>query len=652
MIKYIFGIFTIIAIVIVVWLMELYSQIRFDIDKVVNYNPKQTTQIFDANGELVANIFDNHHRLYAKYDEIPSRVIESLVAIEDTQFFEHSGVNVDAIGRAILKDIKAGSLVEGASTLTQQLIKTMVLSREKKLIRKVKEAMLSIKLESTLTKEEILERYLNQVYFGHRYYGIKTASLGYFRKELNQLNIKEIAMLVGLPKAPSFYDPTKNLEHSLARGNQVIRRLKKLGWINSVEYKYAIDYIPKVYNDTLSMNKAPYITDEVIRRLTPKFPDLKTAGYKIYLTIDLATQELARKSLKFGYDRIKSHDKNKDNEKSWSKTLNGALISIENSTGRILALVGGVDYKKSSYNRATQTKRQPGSAVKPFLYQIALNLGYNPESTLTDISRTYEYRDANNKKKKWQPKNYERNVTGLVPFKDALVHSKNLATVNLVSDIGIDVIYDKLTEIGFKDIAKDLSITLGSFSISPLDMSQMYSTLSNGGKQVKPYLIEKITNFHDQTISYSKTEPKEIMQPEQVFLMTDILKQVVKRGTGRRAQVPGIQVAGKTGTTNKYVDAWFCGYTPSIETIVWFGNDDNTPMYRSETGGGSAAPVFSNFVKNYLELHPEIQREFTKPKGVKEGVFKGQKAYYTDISPLPEVVEEIENLQDEEQIIF
>jgi penicillin-binding protein 1A len=652
MIKYIFGIFTIIGIVIVVWLMELYSQIRFDIDKVVNYNPKQTTQIFDRNGELVANIFDNHHRLYAKYDEIPSRVIESLVAIEDTQFFEHSGVNVDAIGRAILKDIKAGSLVEGASTLTQQLIKTMVLSREKKLIRKIKEAMLSIKLESTLTKEEILERYLNQVYFGHRYYGIKTASLGYFRKELNQLNIKEIAMLVGLPKAPSFYDPTKNLEHSLARGNQVIRRLKKLGWINSVEYKYAIDYIPKVYNDTLSMNKAPYITDEVIRRLTPKFPDLKTAGYKIHLTIDLATQQLARESLKYGYDRIKSHDRNKDNEKSWSKTLNGALVTIENSTGRILALVGGVDYTKSSYNRATQTKRQPGSAVKPFLYQIALNLGYNPESTLTDISRTYEYTDANNKKKKWQPKNYERNVTGLVQFKDALVHSKNLATVNLVSDIGIDVMYDKLKEIGFKDIAKDLSITLGSFSISPLDMSQMYSTLSNAGKQVKPYLIESITNFHGQTISYTKNEPIELMKPEQVFLMTDILRQVVTRGTGRRAQVKGIQTAGKTGTTNKYIDAWFCGFTPSIQTIVWFGNDDNTPMYRSETGGGSAAPVFGYFTKNYLKLHPEIQREFIKPKGVFEGTYKGQKAYYTEISPLPEVVEAIENLQDEEQIIF
>ncbi|MEA1915719.1 MAG: PBP1A family penicillin-binding protein [Campylobacterota bacterium] len=652
MIKYIFGIFTIIGIAMLVWLMELYSQIRFDIDKIIDYNPKQTTQLFDRNGELVANIFDNHHRLYAKYDEIPSRVIESLIAIEDTQFFEHKGVNVDAIGRAIIKDIKARALVEGASTLTQQLVKTMALSREKKLIRKIKEAMLAIKLETVLTKEQIMERYLNQVYFGHRYYGIKTASLGYFRKELNELNIKEIAMLVGLPKAPSFYDPTKNIEHALTRANQVIRRLKKLGWINSLEYNHAIDFVPKVYNDTLSLNKAPYITDEVIRQLTPKFPDLKTAGYKIYLTVDLATQQLARESLQFGYDRVKEHDKNKDNEKSWSKTLNGAIVTMESSTGKILALVGGVDYTKSSFNRATQTKRQPGSAVKPFLYQVGLNLGYSPQSTLIDISRTYEYRDKNNKKKKWQPKNYGRKVTGLVRFKDALVKSKNLATINLVNDIGIDVMHEKLTEIGFKDLAKDLSITLGSFSISPLDMSQMYSTLSNKGMQVKPYLVQSIVNFHGHTIRYGHEEPVEIMEPEQVYLMTDILTEVVTRGTGRRAIVPGIQTAGKTGTTNNYIDAWFCGFTPSIQTIVWYGNDNNTPMNRSETGGGTAAPVFGHFIKNYLALHPEIQREFVKPKEVKEGNYKGNKEFYTNTSPLPEVIEAIEHLEDEEQIIF
>ena len=650
--KYIFGFFTVIGLLIGIWLMELYSQVRFDIDPIINYNPKKTTQLFDRNGDLVANIFDDTHRLYVPYDEIPSRVIEALIAIEDTQFFEHNGVNVDAIGRAIIKDIKAGALVEGASTLTQQLVKTMALSREKKLVRKIKEAMLSMKLESVLTKEQILERYLNQVYFGHRYYGIKTASLGYFRKELNQLNIKEIAILVGLPKAPSFYDPTKNLEHSLSRANQVVRRLKTLGWINSVEYNHAIDYIPTIYDDTLSLNKAPYVVDEVIRQFSTQFPDIKTAGYKIHLTIDLNAQELARQALKFGYDEIKKRDQFVDTQESWSSELNGALISMENDSGRVIAMVGGIDYTQSSFNRVTQTKRQPGSAVKPFLYQIGLNLGYSPQSNLLDITRTYEYTDHNNEEQKWQPKNYSRNIGGLIRFKDALVKSKNLATINLVSDIGVDVVYDKLVSFGFEGISRDLSITLGSFSISPWDMSSMYSILSNKGKKVTPHIVESITDQSGKTIHY-EYEPVEVLDPAQVYLMTDILSEVVTRGTGRRAQVEEIQSAGKTGTTNDYVDAWFCGFTPTLQTIIWFGNDNNTPMNKTETGGSSAAPVFSHFVSNYLKLHPELQREFDKPEeGVYESNYKGQMELWTKTSPLPEVNEVIEQLEDENQIVF
>lgn len=215
--KYILGFFTIIALAVLGWLLYLYSTIRFELDKVVDYKPRLTTQFFDKNGKLIANTFSKENRLYVKYENIPPRVIEALVAIEDTQFFEHNGINPDAISRAIIKDIKAGSLVEGASTLTQQLIKTLILTREKKLTRKIKEALLSLRLETILTKEEILERYLNQVYFGHGYYGIKTAALGYFKKNLYELNLKEIAMLVGLPRAPSFYDPTRNLNFALAR---------------------------------------------------------------------------------------------------------------------------------------------------------------------------------------------------------------------------------------------------------------------------------------------------------------------------------------------------------------------------------------------------------------------------------------------------
>ena len=645
--KYIFGFFAAILLSTFGWLIYIYMNIRFDIDKIVNYNPTLTTQFFDKNGKLVANIFKKEHRLYVKYEDIPARVIESLIAIEDTQFFEHSGVNLDAISRAIIKDIKAGKLVEGASTLTQQLVKTLILTREKKIIRKIKEVLLSLRLESILSKEEILERYLNQVYFGHGYYGIKTASYGYFKKELYELNAKEIAILVGLPRAPSFYDPTRRLKFSLARANQVISRLYHLGWINKKEYKDSLTHIPKVYNETLTQNKAPYVIDYALKILKKDIPDIKSGGYKVNLTIDLKTQDIAREALEYGYERIKIRDSRYNDDKTYTQTLNGALVTLENNTGRILAIVGGVNYKESSFNRAVQSQRQPGSAIKPFLYQVGLNLGYSTASNLVDISRTYNY-TKDDQIKKWQPKNYEEDYEGLIKFREALVHSRNLATINLVTDIGIDVIYRQLHSFGIQNIPYDLSIALGSFSISPLQLSEAYTIFSNHGVQVKPYLIQSITNHNQQNIIFEKEE-KYITSPEQAYLTTSILRDVVKRGTGRKARLKNLEIAGKTGTTNNNIDAWFCGFSPTTQTLIWYGNDDNKPMRRSETGGRSAGVTFSYFYKKYLKLHPEIKRTFTKPEAVKTSFVNGKKEYFTETSPMPDIDD---NKEKEDKVIF
>jgi len=617
-----------------VWLIFLYSQIRFDVDTVVNYKPKLTTQFFDKNGVHIGNIFKDEHRLYVKYNDIPPRVTEALIAIEDTNFFEHNGVNIDAIIRAIIKDVKAMKLVEGASTLTQQLVKTMILTRDKKIIRKVKEVLLSLRLESLLSKEEILERYLNHVYFGHGYYGIKTASLGYFHKELDQLTLKEVAMLVGLPRAPSFYDPTKKLKYSLIRGNQVVKRLQTLGWINDTEYNEAINDVPIVYNDTLSQNKAPYVLDTAIKTLKNDVEDLRTGGYKIQLTVDIEAQKIAREALLHGYERIKLRDQFVDTNESTTKTLNGAIIVLENNSGAILSIVGGTNYQESSFNRATQSLRQPGSSVKPFLYQVALNLGYSTASNLTDISRNYKYTSKENEEKVWQPKNYEKNFKGLVSFRYALVHSRNLATINLVTDIGIDILHKELLRYGFEDIPFDLSITLGSFGISPLDLSEKYTIFSNAGIMVKPYLISSMTNRYNQKIIFEKEETY-ITSPEQSYLMTSILHDVVKKGTGRSAKVRELEVVGKTGTTNNNIDAWFCGYSPTLQTIVWYGNDDNKPMGKRETGGRTAAPAFKYFYTKWLELHPEISRKFTKPENVFEQKFNGQDEIFTKTSNIP-----------------
>ena len=619
---------------LVIWLVFLYSQIRFDIKNIVDYKPRLTTQFFDRQGKLVANIFDKEHRFYVEFKDIPPRIVESLIAIEDTQFFEHNGINEEAISRAVVKDLKAMKIVEGASTLTQQLVKTISLTRDKKIIRKIKEILLSLRLETLLTKEQIIERYLNHVYFGHGYYGIKTASLGYFHKHLDELTLKEIALLVGLPRAPSFYNPTKNFKFALARANQVIKRLNTLGWINKKEYQEALNFIPIVYNDTLTKNKAPYVIDMALKQLKKDLPDVKSGGYKINLTIDLEAQKIAQEALEYGYNRIKKRDIYLDTNKSTTKTLNGAMLILENNSGKILAIKGGIDYKKSSFNRAYQSKRQPGSAVKPFLYQVALNLGYSTASNLVDISRTYKYKATDNSLKKWQPRNYEKDFKGLISLRNALVHSRNLATINLVTEIGIDILHKRLKYYGFKNIPFDLSITLGSFGISMVDLSQRYTLFSNQGIQKKPYLIQSITDTTGQTVVFEGSS-KYITTPAQTYLLTSILSDVVKKGTGRQAKVKGLEVAGKTGTTNNNIDAWFCGYSPTLQTIVWYGNDDNSPMRRTETGGRSSAPVFSYFYKQWLKLHPEIKRTFDKPKEIFESNRNGRVEYFTTISNIP-----------------
>lgn len=640
MMKYIFGILIILGLVIFGWLYNLYDEIKHDIDIVINYTPKQSTQFFDKDGKLIANTFKEENREYVKYDDIPARIIEGLVAIEDTQFFEHHGINPDAISRAIIKDIQAGGFVEGASTLTQQLIKMLILTREKKLIRKVKEALLAIRLETVLTKEEILERYLNHVYFGHGYYGIKTAAKGYFNKDLYELSLKEMAILVGLPRAPSFYDPTKNLKISLARANQVITRLNTLGWINNEQFESSMKETPVIFNQTLTKNRAPFAVDYAISLLINDIPDILSGGYKVYLTIDLDAQEIAQDALKASYDEALKRDSDlrkgeKKPDDSYVKELNGALISMESSTGKILALSGGIDYNQSMFNRAFQSKRQAGSSIKPFLYQAALNNGYNPASQLIDISRTYNY-TVGGEQKKWQPKNYGGNFEGIVSLRDSLTQSRNLSTLNLVTDVGISTVTNELKNFGFKDIQDNLSITLGSMSVSLVEFSEAYSVFSNNGTQVKPYIIEQIVNQSGQSLTF-EPQTKQLMKPEQIYLMTSILSDVVTKGTGKSAQVPGIELAGKTGTTNDNIDAWFCGYSPSIQTIIWFGKDNNTPMRKSETGGKIAAPVFSHFYKKYLEIHPEITRNFTMPENVYTANINGRSEFYTEMSPLPEV---------------
>jgi penicillin-binding protein 1A len=408
-----------------------------------------------------------------------------------------------------------------------------------------------------------------------------------------------------------------------------------------------------VYKTSLTQNIAPYIVNEVVRRFKGKLGDIKTGGYKIYTTIDLNQQQYMKKTIKDYYlSLVKKYKENPKKSK-----LNMAFVSVDSASGDILSMVGGVDYKRSQFNRVTQTKRQPGSAFKPFIYQTALDMGYNPATPLTDLARTFRYY-YKGKPKIWSPQNYERDYKGFISLREALVHSRNLATINLVADIGINVIRQRLKLLDVANIPKDLSIALGNLGLSPLKMAQIYSVFANHGHMIEPRLVSKVIS-KEGTVIY-ETQPKEIADfttPPQAYLMTDILKDVIIRGTGRRAKVDGIELAGKTGTTNNNVDAWFCGYSPTIEAIVWVGRDDNKPIAKKATGGAVAAPLFAKYFRYILKTNPDIKRAFDIPSGVYMGKYKGKSELYTDISPLPQQQKQIQQddnevyLEDDERII-
>ncbi|GAA7439267.1 transglycosylase domain-containing protein [Helicobacter pylori] len=654
MLKNIFYGFIVLFLIIVGLLAILIAQVWVttdkDIAKIKDYRPGVASQILDRKGRLIANIYDKEFRFYARFEEIPPRFVESLLAVEDTLFFEHGGINLDAIMRAMIRNAQSGRYTEGGSTLTQQLVKNMVLTREKTLTRKLKEAIISLRIEKVLSKEDILERYLNQTFFGHGYYGVKTASLGYFKKPLDKLTLKEITMLVALPRAPSFYDPTKNLEFSLSRANDILRRLYSLGWISSNELKSALNEVPIVYNQTSTQNIAPYVVDEVLKQLD-QLDGLKTQGYTIKLTIDLDYQRLALESLRFGHQKIlekiakekpKTNASNEDED-----NLNASMIVTDTSTGKILALVGGIDYKKSAFNRATQAKRQFGSAIKPFVYQIAFDNGYSTTSKIPDTARNFEngnYSKNSEQNHAWHPSNYSRKFLGLVTLQEALSHSLNLATINLSDQLGFEKIYQSLSDMGFKNLPKDLSIVLGSFAISPIEAAEKYSLFSNYGTMLKPMLIESITDQQNNIKTFAPIETKKITSKEQAFLTLSALMNAVENGTGSLARIKGLEIAGKTGTSNNNVDAWFIGFTPTLQSVIWFGRDDNTPIGKEATGGVVSAPVYSYFMRNILAIEPSLKRKFDVPKGLRKEIVDKIPYYSTpnSITPTPKRTDDSE----------
>ena len=562
-----------------------------------SYSPISPSIIYDINGNQI-DIISTESRDPISVKDIPLNVQNAFLAIEDRKFRTHHGFDFMRVGKAIFGYFTRTSK-EGGSSITQQLAKNAFLTPERTPIRKFKEAFLAIEIERRYTKDEILENYLNTIYFGQGAYGIKNASLTYFGKEPKNLSIAQSAILASLPKSPSKYS---KIENAIPRQRTVLGQMKKYGFITEAEYEKAMNEKIVFLNNKNNKNEeenisstniAPEFTtivlSEVKKILKIEDGDEKFLfdGYKIYATMDLDIQRAAYKSFNSNYNL-------RNNQK-----LNGALISIDPSNGFVKAMVGGKNYKKGDFNRSINGLRQPGSSFKPFVYLAAIQSGIPMNAVIEDSPFVTQG---------WTPKNYDGKYRDSMTLLDAIEISNNIIPVKLLSRVGIDKVEKIWQDAGNTegDFPKDLTLALGSITTRPIDMAVAYAALANGGYSVKPIYIYKIENKYGEVIYESKIEKKKIFEPEDVALVTYMLQSAIANGTGQPARIfkNGAQIpqAGKTGTTSNYVSAWFTGYIPTLATVVYVGNDDNKPMSYGMTGGAAAAPIWKNFMQTVVNI--------------------------------------------------
>ena len=686
-----------------------------DVRQLKVYQPSTITQIYSDSDDKIAEFYIEK-RIIVELENIPLSLKQATLAVEDSNFYYHFGIDPKAIFRAFLTNIKAGRVVEGGSTITQQLTKTMFLSRERTLPRKIKEAILAVRLELVFTKDEILEMYLNQIYYGHGTYGVEAAARNYFGKSVKDLTIAECAMIASLPKAPNNYSPYKNPKRALKRRNHVIRRMANISFINQEEAKLALQEDFHLGKVEKMLNKAPYFVEHVRRILEEKFGSSKLyrAGLKVYTTLNINMQESAQRAIKknlliadkrYGYrgplgtvditqgeravqnamikkngfleeENIKAGDiiygavmkvgksqvwvilgqedgyldikdmdwarkPNPNLDGRWAKIKNpneaisigdliiikvlgrrqdglgwslsleqepeveGALISLTPENGQVKAMVGGYDFKKSQFNRSVQAIRQPGSAFKPIIYAAAINEGYSPSSIIIDSPIIFkEKQDAFDK---WKPVNFEEKFYGPTSLREALAHSRNVVTVKLMQKIGIKSTIRLAKSLGISSkLEENLSISLGSSGMTLYDLVSAYSAFANMGNRIKPTVIRNIKSRREEVLFSSIPEITQPISPGTAHIITSLMESVVKNGTAKKVKALKRPVAGKTGTTNNYVDAWFMGYTPDLVTGVWVGKDKDEPLGRNETGSRAAIPIWLQFMQEALANKPII----------------------------------------------
>lgn len=704
--------------------------------KITDYRPPLVTTVYSRNNEVMG-YFYKEKRFLVRMDEMTPMLPKAFLAAEDASFYEHDGVDFKAIFRAFVANLKTGTTKQGGSTITQQVIKRLLLSPEKKYKRKLKEAILSFRLEHYLAKDEILTIYLNHIYLGGGSYGVEAAARTYFGKHVNELTIAECAILAGLPQAPSRYNPLKHPERAKSRQLYVLGQMYERGWITKDQYNKAVD--EKIEYKSMpdpSWTVGSYYLEGVRRWLIDKFgeDEVYTGGLKVYTACDLKHQDAADEAVRHGleastmrrgwrgpiqeltpdeynsfFDSEKlsvadmlpgkwikvlvtkvSKDKAEvsfdgfkgtipvktmwwcrklDPSKSWEDVrpqkdatqilkkgdvvwaevdeaffpdgskvnfnqvdpetdtltgckfvlelrqhpvVQGAMVSIDPKNGEVLAMVGGYSFAESQFNRVTQAKRQPGSAFKPIVYSTAMDNGFTPASIMMDAPFVYTNMDEG---KLWKPQNFEGVFYGPTLLRTALVKSRNLVTIRLAQKIGISKIIERAKDLGLDtDFPNDLSVALGSASVSLLNLCEAYTAFARGGTTVKARMILKVSSPWDEILYESKPEVKKAISPQTAYIMCDLLKQVVQDGTGWRAKVLKRPIAGKTGTSNNEQDAWFMGFTPYLLTGVFVGFDQVSPMGKWETGSRAASPLFVEYREKVEKDYPYA--DFKQPEGI------------------------------------
>jgi len=558
-----------------------------DIRSADDYSPLVATTVLDRNGTLIDAIY-KQYRIVVSKRQMPPLLPEAFVAAEDSRYFEHGGLDIWSILRAAVNNLRSGKRHQGGSTITQQVTRALMLSREKTYCRKLTEAILAYRLDHLLSKNEILTIYLNEIYLGEGAYGVEAAARTYFSKKAKDLGLAEIAMLAGLPQSPSRYSPIQHWKAAKARQRYVLNRMAEEGMIST---KYA----RKAYGRKLHLNSSGkqkeiygYFTDFIRAQLEQQYGHraLYRQGLTVRTTLDSRLQKTATNALRQGLHKVQKQRRS-------NHSPQGAMVVLDTATGNIRALVGGADYRKSSYNRAVVARRQPGSVFKPLIYAAAFEQGISPELQLVDAPLVIKNHDGTS----WRPQNYSHKFYGSTSLREALVHSRNIITIKVLQKTGVRPVLKLAKKAGISaDLKPELPLALGASPVTLLEMTGAYTIFADQGLYHKPRAIIGVRDLHGRVRPWPGTPAKRVLSQKTATTITSILTDVIRRGTGKNARgIPG--AAGKTGTSDDNRDAWFIGYTPKLTAGVWLGYDRGRTLGKEETGGQAAAPIWKTFMQ-------------------------------------------------------